>query len=985
MDIILDAFEASWKKGLSPVVGEYAGIVELRYQKRLLRELVLVERECFKFLDLESKKDKISQSDTIQTNSLETLDSSPVLKRESKDDLPTHFDRFAILGLLGRGSHGVVYKAEDLEIRRRVALKIAYSATSGDTSRAFAAEAANASRVDHPSIVRIMEVGDFRGTHFMVSELIEGASLTEIVVSQTLNDIACSQIVAAIASGVDAAHRCGVIHRDLKPSNIMMEFVGGTTEPQNAFAEIPFTQDNFRVRILDFGIAKMLDRVTRRTLQGDIVGTPHYMSPEQAAGNSANVDQRSDIFSLGVILFELLTGKLPFDGSEAVVVSGIRDLKVPSIRSFRSDVPKALEHIAHKCLERNPAHRYQSAAALELELRQWLAGEKPLVLRRRERQRLAFSLASIVLLCLLMGTGVLLSRNGWLNWQRPVTQSESNSALATWLNAGSPDSLLAWIESSERNSASSLSELHEMRDSRLWEDSQRWRIEFAELCLSEQSGLNSDDMKRLAGHIIESLEPDYEKSWSQVLLAAPDDFVREVEPREGLELKRSQRQTLFGIVSSRWEKSANVEGLMRLLRFSQTEELSPVVPNLVKCIQRADAEVKQALCEEFDQTELKPGALPSEDANRWRAKLALIAYGLEDWERVDQVLSYSRDPRARNYFLYWFWQCNLNIEPLLNRFADYQDDWRATAVLGCLSTIPSTKISDRLRAVCSQLLIAAYKNHPSSGVHSLARTLLLEWGMENLALAAEAEEDFRKITMDRNWYVNPSGMQMNIVRGPKEFWFGATKSAKELQRGNTHRIEHSFAVAERMVSEREYARFDPDKFQVPTDAPATGVTWFEAVRFCDWMNHKEGFEESPSIEFVDETSFRFTESLDGYRLMSVWEWECYFRAGTETEFSFGDRGSEYSCYLFEAKQSSKRTFGPICDEAIRLAIPEWISTPMDLLLLFPPREFISPDNYAIAKRGSLGDSNLPVIMSNNRIGPRNMVVGYGFRLSRRIR
>ena len=118
----------------------------------------------------------------------------------------------------------------------------------------------------------------------------------------------------------------------------MIEFVGEQLDKtkDEIRSPLPFSADTSRIRILDFGIAKMLDRVTRRTAEGDMVGTPHYMSPEQAAGNSAKVDQRSDIFSIGVILFELLCGKLPFDGSEVAVVAGIRDLKVPQIRSFRS-------------------------------------------------------------------------------------------------------------------------------------------------------------------------------------------------------------------------------------------------------------------------------------------------------------------------------------------------------------------------------------------------------------------------------------------------------------------------------------------------------------------------------------------------------------------------------------------------------------------------------------------------------------------------
>lgn len=972
LDIVSDAFEENWKLGKSPSVREYANLVEPRFQKRLLRELILIERECFDFFG----DPPLATSTGSETNGGKalTIANEKVVQSADPCDLPSHFDRFAITKLLGKGSHGVVYEAEDLQIRRRVAIKIAHTA-GGDSSgnRAFACEAANASRVNHPSIVRVLDVGEFRGTHFMVSELIEGANLSEFAKSQKLNDEACAHIVADIAAGIESAHRFGVIHRDLKPSNIMIEFIGGNMvdEPK---AVVPFTPDGFHVRILDFGIAKTVDRTTRRTSDGDIVGTPHYMSPEQASGESARVDGRSDIFSLGVVLYELLSGKLPFDGPELSVIAGIRDLKAPSIRKVRDDLPNGLERILHKCLERKPSNRYQTAAELESDLRNWIAGKR-LSFRRLQVRRCAVSAVLLVLISAIGFMGFRSQRKlfvgadtrgdqfaKFVSVPPSVSRNERVRHLEDWIDNGDPQSLSDWTSQLDVDFAINASELDETERLGSTEVHEH-RMRIAELCLSRGVDCDSSDAKRFAMELM-GPQSGQEKVWFQLLNRMSDQFVRELELMLGHDWDSRKRRVLFGLLKSKWELSGETDGLMRLLDSAQTEELSLIVPAVLHAAQGADSLFLESLLTELDNTEPSPEAvLGTDQSARWRAKLGLVAYGLAEWDRVDRVLSRATDPRSRSYFIYWFKHCEYSIEPFVRRFHEFNDEWRGTAAIECIASVHNQIVSDSLRRECVELLSDAYQQHLSAEVHNAARKLLIGMGQGGVVQAADSRSEFKQVRNDRNWYLNASGMQMNIVRSPAEFWFGMPANGK--RPGKYHRIEHSFAIADQLITEKEFAEFDPAKYPQPADAKALNTNWYEAVRFCDWMNQKEGLSDIDSFEQVDETFQRFKGSETGYRLPSAWEWECFFRAGTRTSFRFGESNLE----LLTAFQSSFET-----REA------EWTSTTYKQYLKEPESDLMRVQDSILAKGGTISITNSFMPLGENRLQPSNHKSPFGFRL-----
>ena len=271
----------------------------------------------------------------------------------------TTLSHYRVLELLGRGGMGEVYAAEDLKLRRRVALKVlpAEMAASPERRRRFEREAQAVAALNHPGIVTIYSVEHEGGTSFLTMELVEGRTLEQAVPAGGLPIGDFLRIAIQLADALHAAHDRGILHRDLKPGNVMV------------------TKDG-RVKVLDFGLAKLADAAPAAALSvhgplttssGQIVGTLSYMAPEQAEGRT--VDHRADIFGLGVLLYELAAGIRPFGGESnvAVLTALLRDTPRP-ISEMRRDLPQALAPIVQRCLEKDAAQRYQSAADLRKDL-----------------------------------------------------------------------------------------------------------------------------------------------------------------------------------------------------------------------------------------------------------------------------------------------------------------------------------------------------------------------------------------------------------------------------------------------------------------------------------------------------------------------------------------------------------------------------------------------------------------------------------------
>jgi WD40 repeat protein len=385
-ELVCVDLEFCWERGKQQRVERYIDeFPELLSHTGLPRDVIVEELRIRRRLGYPASKDELEQrfpgqadellraaGEEIPTVMLKNVAQRSGLRSSRRGpggssdggSLPRQLGRYELRELIGRGGFARVYRAWDPTLRREVAVKVGHAELLSDPGAVerMQREAQSVARLRHPVIVPVYEVGEHDGQLFIVSALVSGPSLAEHLRHNQPTPRQAATWILRIAEGLEYAHQSGIVHRDIKPSNILID---AETQPV----------------LVDFGLARDTDIATTLTLHGDVLGTPGYMSPEQAQGHGHQVDGRTDLYALGVVLYEMLCGKVPFQGNVASVLHKVIHEEPQPPRQLRSHVPLDLETICLKAMSKEPGRRYATAGAMADDLRAYL-DYRPISARR---------------------------------------------------------------------------------------------------------------------------------------------------------------------------------------------------------------------------------------------------------------------------------------------------------------------------------------------------------------------------------------------------------------------------------------------------------------------------------------------------------------------------------------------------------------------------------------------------------------------------
>jgi formylglycine-generating enzyme required for sulfatase activity/serine/threonine protein kinase len=866
--------------------------------------------------------------------------------------------RFLILRPHAKGGLGEVFVARDEELRREVALKeIQDKHADNPESRArFLLEAEVTGGLEHPGIVPVYGLGTYGdGRPFYAMRFVKGDSLKDTIQSYHKEKptlpagerlLRLRQLLGRfvdVCQAVAYAHSRGVLHRDLKPGNIMLGRYGETLVVDWGLAKVTGQAD---VEVTEGLLVSSADSAL--TQAGKALGTPAYMSPEQAAGHLDQLGPRSDVYSLGATLYCLLTGQAPFPSGDAGEVLGkVQRGDYPRPRELDPRMHPALEAVCRKAMALRPEDRYPSPQALAEDLEKFLADEPvtayreplPTRLARWRRRHNTLVTASVLVLFTLIGAAVV----GGLVVGREQERARAESLAEVIVTAETADvpRLVEQLRGYRHWANPRL--LRHLQDSP--EDTKEHL--HASLALASVDGSQVEYLSKRLLHagpaevavIRDTLHP-YRDALNEQLWGVLED--RNGDPDQRLRVACALAR--FGPDDPRWEKvggdvAAKLVTENALVLGQWVNALRPVggvlLPALAPFLEdeKRSAEQRRTIAGVYgtyaadtpdafapleNRLAVECGPNAADDAKvdlaRRQANIGVALVLMGRGDKVWPLLKHSPDPTRRSYLIDRLAPGGVAARVLIDRLDGHTEVSVRRALLLALGEYDPERLLPAERDGLVGRLAALYRDDPDPGVHGAAGWLLRQWGQPAKVEDIDRVLPTGKPEGNRQWYVNGQGQTLVIVP-PGEFDMGDGPARKRVQ------MNYSFALAARDVTVAEFRRFRKGhgyvKVYAPTeDCPVNGVSWYDAAVYCNWLSKQEGIAQGQWCYLPNEKG-NYAEGMkvaadwrkrSGYRLPTEAEWEYACRAGSVTPWSMGTAEEllpKYAWFLANASGRSQ--------------------------------------------------------------------------------